>query len=251
MDITWEAKRFNFLRARGMLRGAGVAPGSLVLLPEMFATGFSMNVDGIAEAPGEETEAFLRDLAAELSCTVVGGIVRRGFEGKGRNCAVVAGSGGALLAEYAKLHPFSFGDEADHYAGGQKPVLLELADTRIGLSVCYDLRFPELYRRLAQAGAEVLLVIANWPVAREAHWVTLLQARAIENQCFVAGCNRVGRDPRNTYGGRSLIVGPRGEILADGAAWEHVVSADLQFATLRSWRETFPALRDIRPDLLP
>lgn len=255
MDIAWEDKRANFLRARGMLRGAQVEAGSLVVLPEMFATGFSMNVGAIAEVAGGETEGFLRELAGELGATVIGGIVRRGFDGKGRNCALVVSPEGAVVAEYAKLHPFSYGEEAKHYAGGERAVAVDIGRggemVRTGLSVCYDLRFPELYRRLAVAGAEVVVVIANWPVAREGHWVTLLQARAIENQCYVVGCNRVGRDGGNTYGGRSLIVGPRGEMVADGAAWERVVSGEVDVGTVRAWREAFPALGDIRGDLLP
>jgi predicted amidohydrolase len=191
----------------------------------------------------------LRELAGELRSTVVGGIVRRGFDGKGLNCALVAGPEGELVAEYAKMHPFSFGEEARHYAGGERAVVVDVAGVRVGLSVCYDLRFPELYRRMA--GAEVVVVIANWPVAREGHWVTLLQARAIENQCYVVGCNRVGRDGGNTYGGRSLIVGPRGELVADGAAWEHVVSGEVDVGAVHAWRAAFPALQDIRSDLLP
>jgi predicted amidohydrolase len=147
------------------------------------------------------------------------------------------------------MHPFSFGEEGKHYAGGEGAVVVDVGGTRVGLSVCYDLRFPELYRRMA--GAEVVVVIANWPVAREGHWVTLLQARAIENQCYVVGCNRVGRDGGNTYGGRSLIVGPRGELVADGAAWEHVVSGQVDVGSVHAWRAAFPALQDIRGDLLP
>ncbi len=250
MDVAWEDKRANFLRARGMLRAAGIGPGSLVLLPEMFATGFSMNVATIAEPPGGETETFLTALARELKSTVVGGIVRHAFDGKGRNAALVAAPDGAVAAEYHKMHPFSYGEEGKHYGGGERPLIVQVEGLQVAPTICYDLRFPELYRRLALAGAEVLVVIANWPIGRENHWLTLLQARAIENQCFVVGCNRVGRDSENTYGGRSFVVGPKGEIVADGAGRERVVEAEIDVRQVHQWRNTFEALKDVRPELL-
>jgi len=117
--------------------------------------------------------------------------------------------------------------------------------------VCYDLRFPEVFRIAAARGAQLLAVIANWPSAREAHWLTLLRARAIENQAYVAGVNRCGEDPRLRYTGRSVIIDPRGEVLADAGSDEAVITADIDLADLEEYRRSFPALADMRRELLP
>lgn len=114
--------------------------------------------------------------------------------------------------------------------------------------ICYDLRFPEIFRAAALGlGSELLVVIASWPIKRAQHWVTLLQARAIENQAYVIGVNRCGTDPNFTYPGRSMVVDPHGVILVDASDVEGTVSARLDRARVASWREQFPALRDARP----
>jgi omega-amidase len=250
-DIEWENKPANFRRVLALLENAPPEPDALVLLPEMFATGFSMDVARIAEPAGGETEQFLQQLARSYRVTVIGGVARMGPDGLGRNRALVIGTDGATIADYAKLHPFSFGEESRHYRGGEALLTFPWAGTHVLPSICYDLRFPELFRRGTRAGAEVITVIAQWPAAREHHWLTLLAARAIENQCYVAACNRIGHDPRNAYRGRSLILDPRGQILADADSRETVISAQLDMAALRQYRRDFPALADMRPDLLP
>jgi omega-amidase len=116
--------------------------------------------------------------------------------------------------------------------------------------ICYDLRFPEAFRVATRRGAQVLAVIANWPAAREGHWMTLLRARAIENQTFVIGVNRCGTDPNHTYSGRSQIIDPRGEILADAGSTEGLIHGRLDLQLLTAYRNEFPALRDMRDDLL-
>src|SRR5690606_6307419 len=112
--------------------------------------------------------------------------------------------------------------------------------------ICYDLRFPEAFRLATKQGAEMFVVIANWPTARVEHWLTLLKARAIENQAYVIGCNRVGRDPKVVYPGRSVIIDPRGNVLADAGGDPGVISSSIDAAALREYRKTFPALNDIR-----
>jgi predicted amidohydrolase len=111
--------------------------------------------------------------------------------------------------------------------------------------VCYDLRFPEVFRSAVRKGAQVMAVIANWPAKRVEHWVTLLKARAIENQAYVIGVNRVGTDPKLTYPGRSLIVDPHGNVLADGGDKEAVIRAEIDAGVVDAWRRDFPALRDM------
>jgi predicted amidohydrolase len=145
------------------------------------------------------------------------------------------------------MQPFTLGGESQHYAAGSGVVTFIWQNFVVSPLVCYDLRFPELFRAATQRGAQLMTVIANWPVARIQHWVTLLQARAIENQAYVAGVNRCGDDPKLKYSGRSLIVSPHGDILADAGDGEKVIGAELDLPGLIKWRADFPALKDIRP----
>lgn len=245
LDIAWEDKDRNFARTRELLAAAKPAPGSLIVLPEMFATGFSMNVPAIAETAGGKTEQFLRLLAREHNSCVLGGIVSPDPAGQGRNEALAFSPDGSLLARYAKIHPFSLGGEAGCYSRGHGIVTFEFAGFKIAPFVCYDLRFPEIFRAAVSQGVELFVVIANWPSRREQHWVTLLQARAIENLAWVVGVNRSGKDPQHVYPGRSIVVDPHGFIRADAGMAEGIALAQADLHTVRSWREQFPALRDM------
>ena len=246
LDITWEDRAPNFDRLITHCERLTIDSGDLVVIPEMFSTGFSMNADRIAEpidgqSPATET---LGTLAKEFACCVVGGVaVRDG--GEFYNEAIAALPGGRM-ARYRKHQGFSVAGEDSAYREGDRLTTLDWGLGRIGLTICYDLRFPEIYRALAFAGAELLINIANWPRRRVEHWVTLLRARAIENQCYVAGVNRVGEDPNSHYPGRSILVDPQGEIIADAGGAEGVVSCPIDFETVRTWRAEFPALRDAR-----
>ena len=143
-------------------------------------------------------------------------------DGRGRNEAVVFNPEGKLICRYAKIHPFSFGGESKHYAPGTEIVSFQWHDFVAAPFICYDLRFPEVFRIATRRGAHLIAVIANWPAKRVSHWVALLQALAIENQAYVVGVNRVGNDPKLGYPGRSLIVDPQGEIVAEGSDREFV-----------------------------
>lgn len=233
-----------------MLERAGVAPGDLVVLPEMFDTGFSFNLDRTEDREGR-TLGFLGELAERLGATVHGSRTVVGPDGKGRNCATVMGPEGRLLLEYQKVHPFSYGKESEHFTGGDRVETYvwkgsDGARTVVGPSVCYDLRFPELYRLQALMGAEVLALGANWPAPRKVHRRALAVARAIENQAYVICVNRAGRDPFLTYEGGSVVVDPKGAVVAEAGEEETVLSVDLDLAGLRAWRAEFPALRDVR-----
>ncbi len=250
-DIAWHDKLANFEKVRLLLSAAKPEKGSLVLLPEMFATGFSMDVPAIAEPARGPTHDFLARLAQDFAITLIAGVVRTGPDGQGRNRALVLSATGELLADYAKLHPFTFGGESKHYRAGDSLALFPWQNATILPAICYDLRFPELFRAGIQAGAQIITLIANWPAARESHWLALLTARAIENQCYVAACNRCGKDPNTSYCGRSVIIDPHGNLLADAGAAEMPISAEVDLAALRHYREEFPALTDMRADLLP
>ncbi len=247
-DIAWEDRAANFAKARSLLQSARVVPGSLIVLPEMFSTGFSMNVAGICEGDSRPGETFLAELAGESGAAALGGVVTMAADGRGRNEAVLVAPGGEQLARYAKMHPFSYAGESDHYAPGDRPVVAEVAGTKLAPFICYDLRFPEVFRSAAAGGAEVLAVIANWPEARQDHWRTLLRARAIENQAYVIGVNRTGADPNVTYAGGSVVVGPRGEVVAEAGPAECTFAAELDLEALREYRRDFPALDDMKGD---
>lgn len=247
-DIAWENKPANFAKVRQMLAQAAPESGSLVVLPEMFATGFSMNAAAIAELPGAETTGFLTTLAREFCVTVLAGAAVLGIDGRPRNHALACAPDGSLLASYAKMRPFSPGGETDHYAAGDQVAIFRWNECSVSPFICYDLRFPELFRAAARAQApELFAVIASWPAKRVSHWVRLLQARAIENQAYVIGVNRVGNDPYFKYSGRSLIIDPQCEILADAGEIEGCVSAALDLPALRQYRHGLPFLADLRP----
>lgn len=248
LNIAWEDKAVNYRRVEALLDAAAFPAGTLVLLPEMFATGFTMAADSVAEPLDGPTARFLSDLARRREIFVQAGVVIRDpCAPRPRNEALVFGPDGKLSGRYAKLHLFSFAGEPEHYAAGEASTSFAWQETTVAPSICYDLRFPELFREAAARGAEILTVIACWPASREEHWLALLRARAIENQCYVAAVNRCGQDPSGlAYPGRSQIVDPRGEILADAGPCEGVIQAAADLAAQRAYRQEFPALADRR-----
>lgn len=266
LDIAWEDRPANYQKTTALLRSVRVKPGDLVVLPEMFDTGFSFDLPKTNDADGR-TLRYLQELSRELAATVQGARTVIGPDGRGRNRATVCGPTGQVLVEYDKVHPFSYGRESEFFSGGDRVVTytwtpsaaasvaaqsnLETPDngedvTTVCPAICYDLRFPELFRRGMRAGAEVFAVGANWPVTRAAHRRTLTIARAIENQAFVLGVNRAGSDPHLDYRGGSLAVGPMGDILGELGEDEGVLSVEIDLSVLRGWRAKFPAWKDHR-----
>ena len=245
-DIAWENKSVNYAKVFSLLRAEKTLGGSLVLLPEMFACGFSMNVAAIAEDPGGPTEQFLADTAYEFGIYLLAGVVVRGANGKGRNECVTFSPEGKLLARYCKMQPFTLGGETACYEAGATPTVFACGEISVAPFICYDLRFPEVARAAAPQRPHLMTFIANWPNTRLHHWPRLLQARAIENQCYVAGVNRIGDDPRYKHSGRTMIIDPHGEILADAGDRECVIQAKVDLAWLAEYRRAFPALEDMR-----
>ena len=246
-DIAWEDKRANFATVLRLLAKTGPDKGSVVVLPEMFGTGFSVGKGEAAEARGGETEQFLANTAKEFGVCLIGGAAIRDRDDRVRNEALAFSPAGELLAVYAKMKPFTPGGEAEHHAAGERPVAFRWQDCTISPFICYDLRFPELFREAAGAHRpELFVVLANFPEKRIHHWVRLLQARAIENQAYVIGVNRIGSDPYYTYNGRSLIIDPEGDILADAGEKEGCIRARLDLANLRKYREGLPFLDELK-----
>jgi len=246
-DIVWEQKDASHARVERLLAEHPPEPGDLLVLPELADVGFSLALDRIVS---EDSERWACDLASRHQCWVLHGWpIKRGS--CGRNVAGLASPAGAILGVAEKMHPFTAGHEQRAYEGGDGPFVFDLNGVGFCPLICYDLRFPEAFRAAARKGAEVFAVIANWPSSRAHHWRSLCIARAIENQAAVVACNRTGADPHMVYGGGSLIVDHMGGVTAEAGTTPQILSSDIDVAALRAWRADFPALQDIRSDLLP
>ncbi|HEX8521617.1 MAG TPA: carbon-nitrogen family hydrolase [Tepidisphaeraceae bacterium] len=246
LDITWEDKAANHAKVRALLHSSRPNREDLVLLPEMFSTGFSMNVATVADDQTGADQTFISALAKELQVNLVAGLVTRDSAGKGLNQAMICDPSGQQIARYTKIHCFSPGKEALHYRGGSEIAFFDWQGLKVCPFICYDLRFPEIFRAAVRRGAQLFVIIANWPSLREEHWVTLLRARAIENQAYVAAVNRAGADSWLPYPGRSMIIDPKGNVLVDAGSNEKVISAPISQEAVTSWRQEFAVLRDMR-----
>ncbi len=241
----------NRERVRELLGDTEIPPGSLIVLPELFSTGTlppdytSASADSVIE----DDRVFLAELANTWGAHVLGGCLGRAdnADGKLYNLTALVDPEGREVLEYRKIHPFSYGGEDRLFEGGAAVRLHAVEGFSLFPTVCYDLRFPELYRLGVERGADLMTVQANWPASRQEHWEVLLRARAIENQCVVAGVNCVGVQQGTAYAGGSRIVSPKGSVLASGGDDEEVVSAEISHDAVRAWRSNFPALRDRRP----
>jgi omega-amidase len=251
LDMTWEDKPANHAKVRQLLKDSPPSEaGGLVILPEMFETGFSMNPEVTCQGEDRSGEALLRELATQTQCAVLGGVVNRhpGSQdgSRGVNQAVAFAPDGTELVRYQKMQPFSMSGEGDKYPAGDAHQCFEWQGVQIAPFICYDLRFPERFRPAVREGAELIAVIACWPSKRSEHWVRLLQARAIENLAAVVGVNRCGQEPGLEFDGRSTAFDHMGSQLFEADSASQVVHTEFDMAALRNWRSQFPALRDIR-----
>lgn len=246
MDIAWEDREKNLVRAADFIRAAGEQGCDVAVLPEMFSTGFSMNLGKTVEDTKGPTASFLSDSAMRHSIYVIGGFAAKGTGAKGRNIALACGRDGAVLAAYAKMHPFCLAGEHEHFEAGSAQAVFELDGVPSSVFICYDLRFPESMRPVARKVLAVF-VIANWPSERIGHWDALLKARAIENQCFAVGVNRTGRDANGlVYPGGSVIFGPQGEQVCKAGELEELTICAIDPSRAEIVREKFPFLDDMR-----
>ena len=245
-DVAWEDPPANHARLTPLIAEAADAGARLVVLTEMYATGFSLAANRIAEAADGPSVAYLADRAAEHGLWVAGSVpVRDRPDALPVNRMVVAGPDGQNH-HYDKLYPFTYAREHEQYRAGDRPVTIDIEGVRTSLFVCYDLRFSEAFWDLA-AHTDLYLVVANWPESRRYHWRTLLRARAIENQAWVVGVNRVGEGDGLTYVGDTVIVDPLGEPVAEATEGaEEVVVADVDPARVAEVRAAFPFLPDRR-----
>jgi predicted amidohydrolase len=218
-----------------------------MVLPEMWSTGFmNHDLDRLAETTPDILDAMSR-LAKEAQTIIIGSLPEK-IEKKIFNTAYLINEKGTIPATYQKIHLFSRTGEDRWFYGGRKGIVCPTSVGSIGLLICYDLRFPELCRSLTLQGAQILVVMAQWPAARVAHWKTLLAARAIENQVFVLAANRCGEDHPLIYAGSSRIVSPSGAVLASAGKRAASITADLNFSLFDQFRETIPCLKERVPE---
>jgi predicted amidohydrolase len=211
----------------------------------MFATGFSMNPERIAEEEeGGPSEQFLLDRAAQHRVHLIATVAQRGADGRYRNNAVLAAPDGTVQ-RYAKIHPFSFAGEHERYAAGTEFLTVPIEGVDVSLFICYDLRFADEFWALAPR-THLYVVPANWPQPRHEHWRALLKARAIENQAYVLGVNRVGPAKDLPHIGGSALVDPMGDRLFEGGAEEAVLVGEVDVKTVIACRARFPFLADRR-----
>jgi len=241
-ELVWQDAPAN--RQQLAAKIAACAGADLIVLPEMFSTGFSMQSDAIAEPEGD-TLAWLKQQAALTGAALCGSVATRLGSDCVNRCYFVTPEG--QVTAYDKKHLFRMAGEHQAYRAGTERVVVHYLGWRLLLQVCYDLRFPVFSR--SRNDYDIALYVANWPAARAHAWRTLLQARAIENQAFVLGCNRVGTDGNAvTYSGDSLIVDYLGQPIADvPPAEEAVLYAELDYTKLLQYRQQFPAVLDADP----
>jgi len=236
--------------ARGLAAQAAAQGAELILLPELWPTGYDLGqADRYAAPLGEGPFALMAKLARMHQVYIAGTALEANPSGLPFNTAALYGPNGDLMGAYHKVHLFPPMGEREHMTPGSALPTFDLPWGRTALAVCYDLRFPELWRLYTTAGAHLILIPAEWPVRRVEHWRLLLRARAVENQIFVAGCNRAGTDSDGEFGGHSAVVDPWGRVLVEGAAEPGLFCTSLDLGEVRRNRRLLPFLDDRRPDV--
>jgi predicted amidohydrolase len=240
---SWEDKEANMNKLKEML--GSISEVELILFPEMSLTGFTMKSEKMAEGIHGKSFRYFSFLAKENSAHIFAGIIEK-RNTRIYNTLIHIKPDGNLLKLYRKVHPFSYSTENEHYDAGVRPAITKIRKWKIGLTICYDLRFPELLRKYGKKRTHLIVNIANWPDTRIEHWRTLLKARAIENQCYVAGVNRVGQDPKLNYVGFSSVYDPMGKEIISIENEERIIEVDLDKNYVNEVREKFPFLNDIK-----
>lgn len=252
-DTVWHDPPANLRKLESLLEGVSKQAPELVCVPEMFASGYTKDPAQMEDAEGPTFKA-LRDLARRRKIYVQGTFPERCnrelFE-KGYNTSVVFDPDGVLLCRYHKMHPFTLVNEHHFYNRGDDLSVFKLGDFSAATPICYDLRFPEIFRQAMYRGANLFIVPANWPVERQHHWRALLIARAIENLSYVIGINRVGTGGGLSYAGPSMVIAPAGEVLLETDTTEQAAVVDIDANEVKRVRERFGFLNDVRGDRYP
>jgi predicted amidohydrolase len=238
-DIVWAEVTENIRKVDSIIDSLPQA--DIYILPEMFSTGFCTVPDGIAEEAEGQTLQWMKAKSSQINAAIAGSLAVK-EQGQYYNRFYFVQPDGTVH-HYDKKHLFTYGGEHEHFTAGNERVVVEFRGVRILLEICYDLRFPIWSRN--HGDYDMIFYVASWPSVRMGAWKSLLVARAIENQCYVAGVNRVGKDPSNEYAGGSMVVDPYGKIIAeceDGV--EMSASAEIDMDMLEAFRAKFPVLND-------
>lgn len=249
LDIKWEDKPQNRIICEALVKKAFIQKAKIIIFPEMTLTGFSMNTKLIAEKKDDsETRTFFSALAKQYRLAIIFGVAWRSGR-KATNNLVCLDRNGRLIADYAKIHTFSYAGETKFFKKGYQPSSCKIDHAWLSFSICYDLRFPEIFSAFAPR-TQAIVNIANWPQKRIEHWYSLLKARAIENQCFIVGANRTGKDGRGvTYKKSSVVFDANGKLLPPVSFSKELDFFLLDFKDQKKHRVAYPFLKDRRPTL--
>ena len=251
MNMEFCAPDENFRRAKDLIRKASKESPDVIVLPELWNTGFfpKENLASISDENGERTKLEMSALAKELSVNIIAGSVANVREGKAYNTSYVFDRSGKCICEYDKAHLFSPMGENEFFNQGNAVKTFTLDGRKCGVIICYDLRFPELSRKLALEGAEIIFLVAQWPDARIPHLSALAKARAIENQIFFAVCNSCGNAGATQYGGNSVIFDPWGEMISVAGESEEIITAECDMEISAGIRKSINVFCDRRADI--
>ena len=251
MDIALGDPAANLKTVQELVAEAAARGTRLLVLPELWGSGYDLTrAAELADELNTGLFASVAALARHYRIAICGSLLEwDAEEQRAYNTATLYDADGSLRGRYRKIHRFGLMDEDRYLGAGEELPLLSLPWGDTALAICYDLRFPEIFRRYALEGARLILLPSEWPVQRIEHWRTLIRARAIENQCFVVACNRVGSDRANTFGGRSAAVDPWGSVLVEGGAEAALLDATLDLSLADDARGRIPVWEDRRPHL--
>ena len=246
INIAWENSEENLNKCEKFIKEASEHKAELIVFPEMALTGFTMNINNL-KLKEEVIINWAKKQAFENNINIALGYgIKCGEKGKNKFCIV--SSKNTVLGTYTKLHPFSYSGENEKFYKGNEIISCNVEGVNITPFICYDLRFPEIFQA-ASKKSQIIIVIASWPREREEHWITLLKARAIENQCFVIGVNRVGEGDGIKYSGASLIFDPLGRSLNEKSSEEGLIIKDLDLSLIKEIREKINIKKDRREKL--
>ena len=245
LDIKYESKPINYINAEKYISEVSEKGADIVFFPEMTFTGFSMDVEKNIDL-NDETIDKIKKMAYSYNVAIGFGWIKGAGE-KGENHYTVISPDGQILADYVKMHPFSYSGEDKYYNGGNSLASFIYCGKKISIFICYDLRFPEIFQAASEE-SEIIVVAANWPERRRDHWRTLLKARAIENQSWILGVNCYGDQQDLHYSGDSSIIKPDGTILSEISNAEGFISAVIG-DEVQEVRNGFPVKRDRKTEL--
>ena len=250
LDIVLGDPTANLDTVRTMVAEASRRGSDIIVFPELWSTGYDLeNVDIHATPINEGVFVDLIYLAQQYDIHILGSALSVLGEGKYGNTAVLLDPNGEMIGIYSKTHLFRLMSEEKYLTAGDSLTLSDTPWGKAGLAICYDLRFPEIFRHYALGGAKMVFIPAEWPKPRLAHWQTLLRARAIENQMYIIACNRVGESKEDSFFGHSCIIDPWGEIVIEGGESSMLLTATIDTAKVDEVRAKIPVFADRRPDL--